>query len=59
MVTEQDGKSPMLISTIILSMLREGKTITFLRAGEPSVSVRIDKIEHSTKFNDGREEERR
>ncbi len=48
-----------MISTIILNMLREGKTITFLQAGKPSVTVRIDKIEHSTQLNDGEEEERR
>jgi len=56
---ERRGKSSMMITAVILNMLREGKTVTFLRAGEPSVSVRIDKIEHSTQFNDGKEEERR
>ena len=59
MVTERRGKSPMMISTMILNMLQEGKTVTFLRAGEPSVSVRIDKIEHPMQPNDGKEEERR
>lgn len=59
MVAGQRGKSSMMISTIILNMLREGKTVTFLQAGKPSVSVRIDKIEHPTQLNDGKEEESR